>query len=143
MRMCLWWSLCTLYLLACHVRVTIDDSGDVTQLIDHRTGTSETQVGFPSAARDFSPGVNFQCRLSYGVRTPPCAIACIYICAHAKDPVVHIRVRWITETIKTPCMHRRLGSTTLSQLAFSGEGNPNFPWEKSHWDNTVAKKNCF
>ena len=29
----------------------------------------------------------------------------------------------------TPVMHRMLGSATLSQLAFSGEGNPNFPWE--------------
>ena len=38
-------------------------------------------------------------------------------------------------------MHRRLGSATLSQLAFPGEGNPNFPWEKSHWDNKVVKKN--
>ena len=36
-------------------------------------------------------------------------------------------------------MHRRLGSATLSQLAFPGENNPNFPWEKSHWDNTVVK----
>ena len=36
-------------------------------------------------------------------------------------------------------MHRRLASTTLSQLAFPGEGNPIFPWEKSHWDNAVVK----
>ena len=46
-------------------------------------------------ARDFLPRANFQCRLSFGVRTPPCAIACITICAHDKDPVVHVRVRWI------------------------------------------------
>ena len=37
-------------------------------------------------------------------------------------------------------MHRRLGSATLSQLAFPGERDPNFPWEKSHCDNTVLKK---
>ena len=37
-------------------------------------------------------------------------------------------------------MHRRLSSTTLPQLAFPGEGNPNFLWKKSHWDNTVVKK---
>ena len=43
-----------------------------------------------------------QCRLSYGVRTPPCTIACIYICAHVKDPIVHIKVRWIKETQKHP-----------------------------------------
>ena len=32
-------------------------------------------------------------------------------------------------------MHRRLVSATV---AFSGESNPNFPWEKSHWGNTVV-----
>ena len=35
-------------------------------------------------------------------------------------------------------MHRRLGSATLSQPVFPEEGNPIFPWEKSHWDNTVV-----
>ena len=39
--------------------------------------------------------VNFQCRLSYGASAPPCAIAYINICAHVKDPVVDVRVRWI------------------------------------------------
>ena len=41
---------------------------------------------------------------------------------------------------KISSMHRRLGSAALSQLAFPGEGNPNFLWEKSHWDNIVVKK---
>ena len=41
---------------------------------------------------------------------------------------------------KTPSTHDRLGSATLSQLAFPGESSPNFPWGKSHWDNTVVKK---
>ena len=48
----------------------------------------------------FSAKVNFQRRLSYGVCTPECATACINICAHAKDPVVHVRVQWIIETVK-------------------------------------------
>ena len=43
----------------------------------------------------------------------------------------------------TPSMHRKLGSATLSQLAFPGKSNPNFSWEKSYWDNTVEKKFCF
>ena len=115
--------------------------GDVAQLVECRIGTPLTHVRFPGTARDCSPRENFQCRLSYGVRTPPCTIACICICAHVKDPVVHVRVRWIMETLKIPSMHRRLGSATLSQLAFSGEGNANFPWEKSHWDNTAVKSN--
>ena len=76
--------------------------GDVAQLVEHRTGTLPALVRFPGAARDFFLRVNFPCRLSYGVRTPPCAIACIYVCAHVKDPVDHVRVRWIMETLKHP-----------------------------------------
>ena len=36
------------------------------------------------------------------------------------------------ENTETPNMHPRLGSATLLQLAFPGETNPKFPWEKSH-----------
>ena len=36
------------------------------------------------------------------VRTSPCAIACVDICAHVKDPVVHVGVRWIMKTLKHP-----------------------------------------
>ena len=79
-----------------------DVDGDAAQLVESGTGTPLTQVRLPGAARDFSPRVNFQCRPSYGARTSPCAIACINICAHVKDPVVHIGVRWIMETLKHP-----------------------------------------
>ena len=58
------------------------------------------QVPLPGAAREFSTGANFQCRLSCGVRTPPCA--CINICVHVKDPVVHGEVCWIMETLNHP-----------------------------------------
>ena len=44
------------------------------------------------------------------------------------------------ETLKhQACIDRRWGSATLSQLAFPGEGNPNFAWEKYRQDNTVVK----
>ena len=122
---------------ACHATFLNSSGGDVAQLVERRTGTLPTQIRFPGAARDFSPRLNFQCRFSYGVRTPPCKIACIYICAHVKDPVVHVRVRWIMETLKHP------GSVTLSQLAFPRESNPNFAWEKSHWDSTDVKSKKF
>ena len=69
-------------------------------MTEHRTGTPLTQVRFAAAARDFSPTVNFQCRLSYGVHTPTCAVACIYICAHVKDLVIHVRFRCTMETLK-------------------------------------------
>ena len=36
-------------------------------------------------------------------------------------------------------MHIRFGSATLSQLAFPGERNQNFPGEEFHLGNTVVK----
>ena len=44
------------------------------------------------------------------------------------------------ENTETPSMHRKFDSATLSHLVFPGESNPNFPWEKSQWDNTVVTK---
>ena len=42
------------------------------------------------------------------------------------------------DTLKHPaCIVGRVA--WLSQLAFPGEGNPNFPWEKSHWDDNIVK----
>ena len=76
--------------------------GDVAQLLECRTGTPLRQVRSRGAERDFSPRVKFQCRLFYGVCTPLCAIACISFCARVKDSVVHVRVRWILETLKHP-----------------------------------------
>ena len=104
--------------------------GDVAQLVERRTGTSLRQVRFPGATRDFSTRVNFQCRLSYGVRTPPCATACNNICALVKDPLDRVKSSVYYGNTNSSSMHRRLGSATLSKLAFPGESNPNFPWEK-------------
>ena len=69
---------------------------------EHRTGTPPTLVQFPVQRGIFLPEINTQCRLSYGVRTSPPAIACIYISVYVKDLVVHVRVRWIMETLKHP-----------------------------------------
>ena len=47
----------------------------MAQLVERSTekpGAKLTRVRVPGAARDFSPRVNFQCRLSHGVRTAPC-----------------------------------------------------------------------
>ena len=137
-------------------RSSTKTGGDVAQLEEHRTGTPlRVVVGIPGAVRDFSSRVKFQRRLFYGVPTPPCEIACINISVHVKDPVVrtppcaiaciinicahdkhpavvHVGVWWIQKTLKkTPSTHRRLGIAILSQLAFPGESNPNFPLEKS------------
>ena len=54
--------------------------GDVVQLVESWTDTLLMQVQFPGAARDFSPRVSFQCRLSYGICTSPHAFACSNMC---------------------------------------------------------------
>ena len=38
--------------------------------------------------------------------SPPHAIACIYICVSVKDPVIHVRVWWIMETLEHPAYTR-------------------------------------
>ena len=73
------------------------------------------------------------------VHTHLFAIACVNICGHVNGPFVHVSSGDYGNT-KTPSMHRRLGNTTLLQLAFPGKSNPNFLWEESEWDNTVVKK---
>ena len=101
----------------------------VCSSVDQSIGPARCSRRFDSPVRQgiFLPESTFSAvSLTVSV-TPPCAIACIYICAHVKDPVVHVRVRWIMEILKTSSMHRRLGSATLSQLASPGEGKPNFP----------------
>ena len=100
--------------------------GDVAQFAEHRTDTPLTQVRVPGTAWDFSPRVNFQCRLSYGVRTPPCATAFINICAHVKDSIVHVRDRWIMETLKhTACTAGWVARLCYSWLS-QWKSNPNF-----------------
>ena len=74
-------------------------AGDAAQLVERRTGISLTQVRFPGAEWDFSASVYFQCKLSYGVCAPPCAIAYLNSSAHVKDRVVHVRVWWIMEIL--------------------------------------------
>ena len=98
---------------------------------------------------------------------PHVQIACVYISAHVKDPIVLVRLRWT----KTPSMDRRLSSVTVT-AGFPRGRQPKFPmgvcWcfkpsqsqriilglretftkryvvertpmEKSHWDNAVVK----
>ena len=57
--------LCTCSVLSSQVR----GGRNVAQLVEHWTSTLLRQVRFLGVARDFSPRVTFQCRLSYGVLT--------------------------------------------------------------------------
>ena len=48
--------------------------GGIAQLVERtaeKSGAILARVRVPGAAKDFSPRVNFQCRLFYGVRTAP------------------------------------------------------------------------
>ena len=104
--------------------------GDVAQLVERQTSMALRQVRFPGVKRDFSPRVNFQYRLSYGVHTSPCAIACVNICLHVKDPVVHVRVQWITGTVKHPaCTVGWVALLCHSWLSL-GKENLSFSWAK-------------
>ena len=68
-----------------------------------------------------------------------CAIACINSCAHVKDPVVCVRVRWIIETLITQHA-RRFGSATLSQLASPRGKQPEFPTGKNLRETIQSEK---
>ena len=57
--------------------------------------------------------------------TPPCAIACISICVHVRDPVVHVSLRWIIRTLTHPTC--TVGLVARPAAGFPGESNPNFP----------------
>ena len=71
---------------------------------------------------------------------PPRANTCIDICAHVKDLVVHVRVRWIMETLKHLACTLIWVARLCRSWLFPGKRNPNFPLEKSHWDNKVVRK---
>ena len=58
---------------------------------------------------------------------------------HIKDPVVHVRFDGFWNT-KIPKLHCRLGSATLSQLAFPGKNDLKIPWEKSQLDDIDVER---
>ena len=82
----------------------------VTEPLPVCSSTSEANLKdgdvavFDSPVRQgiFLPESTFSADSLTCVRPLPCAIACIDFCAHVKDPVVRVRVRWIMETVKHP-----------------------------------------
>ena len=96
-----WWTLTGGTRVCCWRRRGVSVSGQcvqvwgngdgVVQLVDHRTQDAKDR------------GSNPMCWLGVGVPNP-----CVYTraqewsCTHIKDPVVYVRVRWITETQKDP-----------------------------------------
>ena len=69
-----------------------------------------------------------------------CLTVSVHPCvqSHALTSVCTLTVQSLVDdgNTKTPSMYHRFGSAT--HLAFPWESNPNFPWEKSQWDNTVT-----
>ena len=113
--------------------------GDIAQFVEHWTGIPLTQIRLPAMAGDFLLESSLNADSLTSVSTPLCATTCLNLCAHMKDPVVHVRVWWIMETLKpTACTEGWV--VRLSQLAFPGESNQNFPWEKSRRDDEPGKK---
>ena len=77
--------------------------GDVAQLVRASDRHAADAGSIPQMRQEiFLPESTFSADSFTCVRTLPCAIACIYICAHVKDPVVRVRVRWSMETLKHP-----------------------------------------
>ena len=111
--------------------LTFEIHGDVAQLVRASDRHAADAGSIPRCGK----GSYSQSQLSVQTLlrcpyTPACAIACIYICAHVKDPVVHVRVRWIMESLK----HAACSVGWVAQLYRSWlslwKNNPNFQWEK-------------
>ena len=112
--------------------------GDVARLVERRSSTPLTQVRFPRCSKGFFSYNQLSGRLSYGFCTPLCAVACINICAHVKYPVVHVRIRWVMETLKHPaCTVGSVARLCLSRL-FPGKATRishgrNLSWSIIHF----------
>ena len=63
---------------------------------------SAEAVSIPQCGKGFFSQSQLSMQTLLWFRKPPCATACINICTHVKDPVVHVRVQWIMETLKHP-----------------------------------------
>ena len=77
--------------------------GDVAQSVRSSDRHAADAGSIPQMRQEiFLPESTFSADSLTRVRTHPCAILRISICAHVKDLVVHVRVRWIMETLKHP-----------------------------------------
>ena len=71
---------------------------------------------------------------------PLCAIACINICAHVQDPVVHVRVQWMMETLKHPACTVDWVHNSVT-AGFPWEMQPEFPMGEITMGQYSCKKN--
>ena len=79
----------------------------------------------------------------YSNCTTPLAIACINICAHIKDPLVHVRVRWIMVMLNT--QHAlQVGECDPVAAVFPWGKQPKFPMgeiQMGQYSYKINKKN--
>ena len=115
------------------------ENGDVAQL-DRASDRHTADAGsIPQCGKGFFSQGQLPVQTLLRVSVTPCAIACINICAHVKDPVAHVRVRWIMETLKhSACTEGWVARLCCSCLS-PGKSNLNSTWGKSHWDKTGLK----
>ena len=67
---------------------------DVAQLVSASDHHATDSGSIPQYRKGFSLQSTISAD-SYGIRAPLCAITCINICVHDKDPVVNVTVWWI------------------------------------------------
>ena len=100
--------------------------GDVAQLVRASDRRAADAGSISRCGKGFFSHSQLSVHTHTCVRTPPCAIACIDICAHVKDPVVHVKVRWIMETLKHPA--RTVGWVARLCRSWLSRGRqPEFP----------------
>ena len=107
-----------------NIRKTPPEEAGISRLVEclpENTGAVLTWVWFPHAARNFSPNqLSVQTLLGFFSLTvsiqPPCAIACINICAHVKNSKdwqpYHCLDTW------KYCTPTEMGSSSCSRCSF-------------------------
>ena len=99
-------------------------------------GAELTRVQFLGKASDFSPGVNFQCRLSHSVCTAPVSVQ-----SHASTPVRTLMIPSMAATYTIVWTHEnthtfiRMGSAALAAaVPYPGKASRiSCQWQRSTW----------
>ena len=82
-------ALCIYIYICFYLKIIFFKQAGMTLLVlclTEKPGAILMQVRVPGVARDFSPRVNFQCIPVIVSMQPSCAMACMKICVHVKNP---------------------------------------------------------
>ena len=89
---------CLQYKVGCNATASKEWGCSSVGRASDRHATVEGSI--PRCGKGFFSKPTFSANSLTCVRTPLWAIACIYICAYIKDPVVHVKVRWIMKALR-------------------------------------------